>query len=1347
MRKVSAVLAIVFVLYALPDLVGEHEVVYRIFRVGKEGPIWMESHKDVNLERGEPSMGSIVPMPPLSSEYDYELETLIDGELWGERTPYSIEDREALRREIPEDTGEISETEAVGLVIQGPSETNNTLLQNSLGIGFGSGDPTAQLDVRSGHVRIWDGGATPGYANLAGDLFIANELEVDGTVYSTNWRDAAGNPMLAGGTDISVSEDANGQWTINNTNPDQTVAITAGTGINVTGSYPSFTVANTVPDQTVALTGGTGISITGTYPNFTVTNSSPSSGGTLTSIATSSPITGGTITTTGTIGLQQQGDIIGGTDITVTGGTDILPGSDAADVTISFTGSTDDGDWTTSGSNIYRSSGNVGIGTTSPASNLDVNGTIRADSYRSNDGTDLINAGANIAVTEEADGSWTVELDGGGTGETYNFTNCGATGRTGPTQIQANSTYSGTTLDGDVTISGSGIQQWTVPATGTYTITAAGAAGGTQTYSGGYSGGRGAIITGTFDLTVGEVLYIICGQKGEDTRSSVDNAAPGGGGGSFVYTNPTDTYPLIAAGGGGSGARCNSAPGNQDASYSTSGNRSGSLVNGGSSGNGGTSNSGGSSYWAGGGSGWLTDGTGGNNSTNYSYTPGSSGGYGGRSPRNGALGGTRYNDGTDEGGDGGFGGGGGGGSDNMGGGGGGGYSGGGGARWDPCGNEPGGGGGSYNGGTSTTTDGYNAGHGYVTIVSSGGSIGGDNLGDHTATTNIRTNGNWVSNDGGSEGIYVDTDGDVGIATSSPAYDLHVNGTARVTGTLYDSGGDAGISGQVLTSTGTGTNWATAGGSSYWTDHGTYLSPAGGEDVYTDGEFYTPSGYGVVHHGATGMFGSAAGWTPPNSDGQGIWLESGYSEGGGFYADGNVACIWSPDYGLRLYDEDGMNLIFEVTGSGNLIPGDDDNIRDIGSIAYSWDDLYLGSASEININGDNGDAGQVLMSDGTNVYWGDAGGSGGACESLTQNFTSTSWPSGWYRTSTSYVEIIACGYSDSYSLMVEGSSGSYAETPELDASGCSSVTISYRYVDGDYVTCDNAGGENPDSGEGVYVQWWNGSSWTTIHTTNGATAYSSWQYFTTTIYPSNSDFKIRFYCYAGSGAAMDTWHFDNLNITGTSLLRTRHDTGVETETAPEIELPSYETVFETEVGDVLAMAQDGSGLVVPADSVNSFIIGIANDDSWGVANNSLLADSREFRELESRINALEESGVEVSMHEELNARLSSLESESYSYYTTVMTSDKAEVNCDASYGNIRKGDLLTISHTPGHARALRDGESGYLVGVALDNLAMGTGRITVLLQSGYYQANIDNLSNKIEILEREIELLRSQINER
>jgi hypothetical protein len=300
----------------------------------------------------------------------------------------------------------------------------------------------------------------------------------------------------------------------------------------------------------------------------------------------------------------------------------------------------------------------------------------------------------------------------------WTFTTCGQGGRTGPSQGQCDTAYTGTTLESAVTVAG-GIQSWTVPATGLYQIEGWGAAGGTQTYDVGYPGGAGAYISGVFNLTAGQTLYVLVGQMGEDTRQQVDNAAPGGGGGTYVYFDANDAYPLIAAGGGGSGTRCGDTP-DQDGNAGPDGNPSGSVDNGGSGGNGGTNNVGGSSYWAGGGAGWLTDGTGGDNPTDYDYTPGGSGGEGGRAPRNGGEGGIRYNDGNDEGGDGGFGGGGAGGSDNMGGGAGGGFSGGGGARYDPCENEPGGGGGSYNGGTEqTNTGGVNTGDGSVVITFTG----------------------------------------------------------------------------------------------------------------------------------------------------------------------------------------------------------------------------------------------------------------------------------------------------------------------------------------------------------------------------------------------------------------------------------------------------------------------------------------------------------------------------------------------------------------------------------------------------------------------------------------------------
>ena len=62
----------------------------------------------------------------------------------------------------------------------------------------------------------------------------------------------------------------------------------------------------------------------------------------------------------------------------------------------------------------------------------------------------------------------------------YTFTNAGSEGREGPTQSAVNSEYSGTNLEGKVTINGSkqGYQMWTVPKDGLYTIEAYGAEGG-----------------------------------------------------------------------------------------------------------------------------------------------------------------------------------------------------------------------------------------------------------------------------------------------------------------------------------------------------------------------------------------------------------------------------------------------------------------------------------------------------------------------------------------------------------------------------------------------------------------------------------------------------------------------------------------------------------------------------------------------------------------------------------------------------------------------------------------------------------------------------------------------------
>ena len=128
---------------------------------------------------------------------------------------------------------------------------------------------------------------------------------------------------------------------------------------------------------------------------------------------------------------------------------------------------------------------------------------------------------------------------GAGLGTFYTFTNCGQEGRTGPSQEQCNSEYG----EGVVTVTvDNGIQEWTVPETGAYTIEVWGAQGGPRK---GYDndninrGGTGAILSGDFSLTEDLVLKIIVGQRGRES---------GGGGGTFVAKS--ENIPLIVAGGG-----------------------------------------------------------------------------------------------------------------------------------------------------------------------------------------------------------------------------------------------------------------------------------------------------------------------------------------------------------------------------------------------------------------------------------------------------------------------------------------------------------------------------------------------------------------------------------------------------------------------------------------------------------------------------------------------------------------------------------------------------------------------------------------------------------------------------
>jgi hypothetical protein len=132
---------------------------------------------------------------------------------------------------------------------------------------------------------------------------------------------------------------------------------------------------------------------------------------------------------------------------------------------------------------------------------------------------------------------------------TYTFTTGGNTGTAGPTQAQMDAAYNGTNLQGNVTVTG-GIQFWTVPVTGNYSIEAFGAQG----Y--GNFGGRGAHIYGEFNLTAGTVIKILVGQEAPpylNFPATTYNNQYGGGGGSFVTDASNNPY-IVAGGGGGNHA-------------------------------------------------------------------------------------------------------------------------------------------------------------------------------------------------------------------------------------------------------------------------------------------------------------------------------------------------------------------------------------------------------------------------------------------------------------------------------------------------------------------------------------------------------------------------------------------------------------------------------------------------------------------------------------------------------------------------------------------------------------------------------------------------------------------------
>lgn len=318
---------------------------------------------------------------------------------------------------------------------------------------------------------------------------------------------------------------------------------------------------------------------------------------------------------------------------------------------------------------------------------LSSSGLISGSSYSGN-----FSGNVNIVVSATDEnglstnsGTLTIPTSFLSVGSTFTINPTHGTTQSPPTLAEAQNGLPGW-ASSNISISNNSILLTNLP-TGTYTVTCAGARGGSASTA----GGQGATITSSFTFASTPSLYFMVGKKGDN-----DTNTGGGGGGTGIWqAGPT---LLIAAGGGGGGTNGTNTGGNGQTSTSgQSGRTSGGA--GGSSGNGGGFSQSGGNGGASAGGGWLTAGA---------SSGGGQGGSGGGAGSSTGSGGKSYYNGY-----GGYGLGGGGGNGNYGGGGGGGYSGGGGGQSN---DNAGGGGGSYSSQTITGTGLSSSNDGYITFT-------------------------------------------------------------------------------------------------------------------------------------------------------------------------------------------------------------------------------------------------------------------------------------------------------------------------------------------------------------------------------------------------------------------------------------------------------------------------------------------------------------------------------------------------------------------------------------------------------------------------------------------------------
>jgi hypothetical protein len=199
-------------------------------------------------------------------------------------------------------------------------------------------------------------------------------------------------------------------------------------------------------------------------------------------------------------------------------------------------------------------------------------------------------------------------------------------------------------------------------------------------------------------------------------------------------------------------------------------------------------------------------------------------------------------------------------------------------------------------------------------------------------------------------------GDIGIGfTTAPTQRLHVDGNVRVTGAYYDSNNSAGTSGQVLSSTATGTDWISLSEISGVDGTGTasYIPKWSDSDTITDSVIYENLTY--IGIGNTNpldklhVTGTVRAVSPSASD----WAFLGLNSAG-FASSG----IWfdSGDGELHLRD-DSSNLNVRLRS-------DADSYINGGNVGIGT----TSPAAKLDIDGVSGPSTGIRVSGGTNTQF-------------------------------------------------------------------------------------------------------------------------------------------------------------------------------------------------------------------------------------------------------------------------------------------------------------------------------------------------------------------------------------------